>query len=380
MFPIRGQQIFLPNSFMKNISRTLTSSSSILLLGRLKDNDGLTNDDLRNEIEQMKKDAIKKINDLDASVSSEKQSTTTMSPSSTATATSTKSTSDNRNAQNVDDKESLVEQVKASTINKPAFTNTYRDIISLLDDTSWKLSFDVGREPGTWMPSTWAANGERLFLNLDIDFTNDQLYEREEFLGSMGGAKVLKIKNNELTMTPSITEGMKTVRVKDGGWRVAQGAGPMGTDLLRFYIEIEEELRHKGSDVYCPAGRIYANCGYFPTMNQSSQYKDSLKKELDNMIIRAEELDDEIAAEGPFSLNRFKKSSELFRLKVDMQSTAERFASASVASPDKSLLKYSQDGDVGLTREGGICCKVIKPMTVEYHILGRFRIAASKEN
>ena len=88
------------------------------------------------------------------------------------------------------------------------------------------------------------------------------------------------------------------------------------------------------------------------------------------MIIRAEQLDVEILEAGP--LNKLKKNAEMIRLKVDMQQAAERFAGASVSEPDKSLLKFSTDGSVGLTREGGVCCKVYKGLGIEYHILGRF--------
>jgi hypothetical protein len=48
---------------------------------------------------------------------------------------------------------------------------------------------------------------------------------------------------------------------------------------------------------------------------------------------------------------------------------------ASVREPDNSLLRFTKDMDVGLTKEGGVCCKVEKGPMVEYHILGRFSIA-----
>ena len=89
------------------------------------------------------------------------------------------------------------------------------------------------------------------------------------------------------------------------------------------------------------------------------------------MITRAEELDIDIMEAGP--LNKIKKkNAEMIKLKVEMQQAAERFAGASVTEPDKSLLKFSSDGAVGLTREGGVCCKVFKGLGIEYHILGRF--------
>jgi hypothetical protein len=127
--------------------------------------------------------------------------------------------------------------------------------LELLDGTTWKIMLNIGREPGTWMPKAWGESGERLLLNLAVELSSDQLYEREEFLNSMAGAKVLKVVDSELTIGPSLTEGRRNISVKDGGWRVAPGEGPAGTDLLRFFIEIEDDIQHTGCDVYCPKVR-----------------------------------------------------------------------------------------------------------------------------
>ncbi len=256
----------------------------------------------------------------------------------------------------------------------------------LLDNTTWKLSLDIGREPGTWMPKDWGVSGERLKLNLDFTLTDAQLFEREEFLGSMGDAKILSVKNNEMILAPSITEGQRKIQIKNGGWRVVKGQGPMGTDLLRFYVEVEEEIKRNGrnSDTYCPKGRIYCNCGFFDMRRQVNGgsnagmgEKARFRKRLDDQINRAEELDEEIANAGPFSFEGIKKNAELFRLKVDMQRTAESLASASVTEPDASILRFNRDGNAGLTKEGGVCCKVYKGVGLEYHILGRFYIQSS---
>jgi hypothetical protein len=228
------------------------------------------------------------------------------------------------------------------------------------------------------MPKDWGVSGERLVLNLDLNFSPQQLYEREEFLDRMGGAKILKV--NKLTMAPTLTQGIRNLEVVNGGWRVCQGAGPMNTDLLRFYFEIEDTLIRTGSDVTCPKGRIYCSCGYFPSNRQTNGYKEGIKIQLDKMILRAEALDEEILAEGPFSLNRFKKSAELFRLKVDMQATGEKLMAATVMEPNCSLLKKTPDKSVGLTKEGGVCCKVPKGIAIEYHILGKFNIASADSN
>eukprot|EP01083_Nonionella_stella_P039769 108181_1 len=108
--------------------------------------------------------------------------------------------------------------------------------------------------------------------------------------------------------------------------------------------------------------------------------KAMFKKKLDGMMTRAEQLDDEIANAGAFSFEGVKKNAELFRLKVDMQRTAESLQITSVTEPDASLLRFCSSGDAGVTKEGGVCCKVFKGgVALEYHILGRFYIQSSRE-
>ena len=49
---------------------------------------------------------------------------------------------------------------------------------------------------------------------------------------------------------------------------------------------------------------------------------------------------------------------------------------ACVREPDRALLRLSQDQSVGLTKEGGVCCRVHKGLAIEYHILGKFETAS----
>ena len=50
-----------------------------------------------------------------------------------------------------------------------------------------------------------------------------------------------------------------------------------------------------------------------------------------------------------------------------------------VQEPDRRLLRFSKDGDVGLTKEGGVCCQVNKGISIEYHILGSFGIGSAED-
>lgn len=42
-----------------------------------------------------------------------------------------------------------------------------------VEGCTFKVTLDVGREPGTWMPEAWAASGARLSLPMRVTFAND---------------------------------------------------------------------------------------------------------------------------------------------------------------------------------------------------------------
>lgn len=269
--------------------------------------------------------------------------------------------------------------VKASpTIpESPASAN-----LKLLDNTRWRLMLNIGREPGTWMPKTWGVSGDRLRMHMELEFAPDQLYEREEFLNGVSGAKVLKIVHGLGDLAPSMQHGGRQVRLKEtGGWRVAPNEGPMGTSVLRFYFDLEEETRHAGSDVYCPAGRIYCTCGYFPLLERHQQghvsEKESLKKEMREIEVQYEALANENGLDTDLvSWKKFQRSKKMMDLRMAATKLNTKLHEAHVREPDKALLRVSQDQSVGLTREGGVCCKVHKGLAIEYHILGKFEIAS----
>jgi hypothetical protein len=257
-------------------------------------------------------------------------------------------------------------------------------MIQLLDNSRWRLMLNVGREPGTWMPKTWGVSGERLLMNLEMEFTPTQLYDREEFLSGMAGSKILHVVNNEATVAPTMKEGGKRVRVRDGGWRVAPQDGPIGTSILRFYLELEEESRHQGSDVYCPIGRIYGTCGYFPMAERTKRnaegtggLKVALRKQGHDLEAQYEKLQMENEMDKNLvSWEKFQRAKQMMDLRMQASKLNQQMSQAYIQEPDKALLRLSQDQSVGLTREGGVCCKVNKGLAIEYHILGRFETAS----
>lgn len=264
-----------------------------------------------------------------------------------------------------------------------------RSELALLDDTCWKITFNIGREPGTWMPKTWGESGERLLLSLTMKFTDQQMYEREEFLGGISDSKLLRVIDQQCTLGPSLTEGRRIVPVKDGAWRVAKGEGPKGSDIVRFYVEFEEQVSRLAASTKegcggasIPPGRVYATCGYFPTKNNRSSDRSSLsmKEMLENRDRELGNEYDKLAQEMDrdtriVSWDKIKKGKRLSEIRGESKRLVERLNDAMVREPDKSILNASKNGLISLTKEGGLCIKVTKGMAVEYHILGKFGLA-----
>ena len=178
-----------------------------------------------------------------------------------------------------------------------------------------------------------------------------------------------------------MTEGEQNIRITGGGWRVAPGEGPMGTNALRFYFDVEQEAKHTGSDVYCPAGRVYCTCGYF-SMDERYKHNEPSEKELlkEEMIdleaqYKALSMENEVDPDL-ISWRKFERKRKMMDIRSQASKLNTRMHEAQIREPDKSLLRLSHDQSVGLTKEGGICCKVNKGLSIEYHILGKFEIGS----
>jgi len=269
--------------------------------------------------------------------------------------------------------------------------------LKLLDDTRWRMMVNVGRLPGTWMPKTWGASGDTIKLKVELEFTSDELYEREDFFDNKtDGSKVLRVVNNEACMAPThINEGDTKVKIMNGGWKIVERAGPLQTSVLRFYFDVEEETRHMGSDVYVPAGRVYGTCGYFPSKPRSGSIdsgtgtgimskKDSYQKELYRLEKLFYTLKDKKEDNNNEKLSTFFQNMKLMKQMMDVQQDIDKIRhlleEEKIRDPKMDTLRLSQDQLVGLTKEGGICCKKSKGLgSQEYHILGKF-VVASMEN
>jgi len=256
--------------------------------------------------------------------------------------------------------------------------------LKLLDDTRWRLSLNVHRVQGTWMPKTWGVSGDKLRLKVEVEFTTEELYEREDFFNGLSdGSKVLRIVKNEASMGPTMKDGAKMIRVVNGGWRVCPMEGPLNTAILRWYFDVEEEARHLGSDIYLPAGRVYGTCGYFPMIGRSNvdgrgnSKREVYQQELRQMEVKYLSLKEEMDRDTDLvSVDKYKRFMEMQNVRKDAKGIKRTIDRELRKEPPKSSLRLSRDQSVGLTPEGGICCKKQNGLTQEYHILGKFEVAS----
>jgi hypothetical protein len=250
----------------------------------------------------------------------------------------------------------------------------------LLDGTRWKVVFNIGREGGTWMPAQWGASGERLIFQAVVDFTSEPLEQDDEFLEGKG-QKLDVVKAFVIpTGVGQESVGRRPVKVKStGGFKVLKGRGPFGSDIVRFYLELEEDVfPNKASDVYCPKGRVYATCGYFPTRiatsKDSHSWKDILQEEHRALAVQHQNAVQEMDSDSLFSFDRVKHMKKLYQINKQLEKVKLQIKQAQQRQPERSQLRLSTHGDVALSKEGGVCRKVNKGLAFEYHILGRIQV------
>jgi hypothetical protein len=279
-----------------------------------------------------------------------------------------------------------------------------------LDDTVWKIVFSIGRETGTWMPKTWAASGDRLYFQCTVEFSSEALPplspgDDSFFQAPTGTAKLLKVTDAFIMPCPkarpssdcaqtNIFLGRRPLPVLPiGAYKVCRGQGPAGTDLLRFYIQLTEPIANY-DDVSVPSGRIYGTCGYFastPTTPHSAEattadimthrpamrLRDVKQQQHDKAM--QEYMDKQLEAEGDnrplWDPGHWRKVQATWQAKRKTETTAAQLQTARLRDPERAKLRFTTDESVGLTAEGGVCCKVHHGLALEYHILGRLQVA-----
>ena len=131
-----------------------------------------------------------------------------------------------------------------------------------LNAFSCRVTLNIGREPGTWMPDDWAASGARMSLPLDVTFSDEPvectepnfLQNRDVKLPSLPGegSSTSRLQCSGGSFVGA--QGEVVVKADGGAWS-AQPTGQCGEHLLRFYLDFPEGAAR--NDVSLPAGRLY---------------------------------------------------------------------------------------------------------------------------
>lgn len=276
--------------------------------------------------------------------------------------------------------------------------------VHLLDGTRWKVAYDIGREYGTWMPPEWGASGSRLRFQVVLDFTNETTSSTDDFFTLLGavagsantggaasstattttttGALVKKCRIVEAFCYPhgvgSSSIGRRTLPVApEGVFQVVQGQGPAGTDLVRFYIQLYQPISYEDCDVHVPAGRLYGTCGYFANTPHSHACKERLGQQLQQLTHHYEELLNEGRMDTQlFSMDQIRRMKEQWDLRRQIEAVNKQLQAARARDPERAQLRISKRGDIALTKDGGVCCKIHQGVAVEYRILGRMELGS----
>jgi len=117
---------------------------------------------------------------------------------------------------------------------------------------------NLGREPGTRMPSDWAASGGRLVLPIDLSVTSDSSDVDDDVVGRASR------RLEQLGPPASFVslDGVQYVDIRDGAWKIELPPGKKGRAAkLTFFLDFSGTAVAK-NDVSVPSERVYftANC------------------------------------------------------------------------------------------------------------------------
>ena len=136
-------------------------------------------------------------------------------------------------------------------------------------------TLSIGREPGTWMPSEWAASGARLSLPMVFHFSDEQVdlgFPGEEALQGRY-AKRLGCEGGSFVGA----QGEAFVKADGGAWN-AVPTGRDGESVIRFFIDFPEAATR--NDVTLPATRVFFSCPCWDSEERCRELMGSLPDDL----------------------------------------------------------------------------------------------------
>ena len=258
-----------------------------------------------------------------------------------------------------------------------AFTG--RSLLQRIENTQATLAVEVGRIPGTAMPSEWAASGAKLGFTLEVGFTdNAEQITREMLAGDalMGNKPqtVIPLKQPSFVSV----SGSELIDVKPGAYGCQMQDRDSQQYALRFYLDFPNGARR--NDVELPADRIYflSRC-WLPSSNDESMLALENARKEKKQILSTIELTDarlnKIRSSPPAgnllgdivqNVFNFRHIVKLVERKKKLQSQLKELQRAYPLDSDKIIngpneVSYAKDGVIAIKRSS------------KYLWVGRFR-------
>jgi len=252
-----------------------------------------------------------------------------------------------------------------------------------MSGTRWKLSLNIGREPGTAMPASWAASGARLVFPVDVDF---ELGACDSSIRPVEETLIDRPVRGLTPLGPASFVGMhgeEHVNITPGGWSATEmleqatrgRADAPGVYALRFFLDFPEGARR--NDVDCPPGRMFFTTGFWDAaaligaqdaLADASQQLQALEEQILEVQIEARENANPLArAAAVRSQVRLMDKRNFLEDKVR---EAKRAVPRDGTVEGPAGLMMSRKGGLSVKRFGGLL-----GMREEYHILGTFTMS-----
>jgi hypothetical protein len=241
---------------------------------------------------------------------------------------------------------------------------------------SCKLSLNIGREAGTWMPAEWAASGARLVLPFQVMFEEGQLEQVGSNERLLGGPDAPRRRLTPLTDPKFVdgTMGERTVRVaKTAAW-CETPLGESGERALRFFVDFKDSATRQ--DVTFDAERVFCTTGYWPAgvLDATRARYDAVAAAIGEQQRRIDAHQDEVSRANPLQKALLVRKSVL--LFDELSALNRRLNEAAQGMPDECGSIEGPGGAI-MAKAGSLCVKRSGKLGIgeEYHILGTFTLS-----
>lgn len=246
--------------------------------------------------------------------------------------------------------------------------------------TTCKLSLNIGREKGTWMPADWAASGARLSLSFDVCFEESELEhfgEYERWLQRLPAESRFARGFNRRRLTslsqPKYIDGdgEQTVALSNlAAW--VTGGEKDGKQALRFIVDFSDGAKRQ--DVSIEPERLYFATEYWHAgvLDTLQQRHDDLLNEVDEVQQRRDKHTAEMdQANALTKLLMVRQGVVLYDEQILLSS---RLAELKAELPNELGTADWPDGP-SIWNGGTVCVKRKNALTnagEEYHVIGTF--------